>query len=99
MARRIAIFWTTFDVNDSGNNNHDQAIFFGLVTGGRWRRWPPVWRVAVNVLNKQSWAADSLGVRRGLTVPQSKELLCYKLLQGLRWVLSNDRSNRLKMLG
>ena len=32
--------------------------------------WPPIWRVATNILNKQSWTADkwcssSLGVGQG----------------------------------
>jgi len=37
----------------------------------RIEEWPPIWRVAANKLNKQSWTADkvwssSLGVGRGV---------------------------------
>jgi len=40
------------------------------VLGLRMKEPPPIWRVALNVLNKQSWSADkgwssSLGVGRG----------------------------------
>jgi hypothetical protein len=41
-----------------------------------------VWRVAANILNKQSRTTDrgwssSLGVERGLTTPHRKILTCY----------------------
>jgi len=26
----------------------------------RLEEWPPIWRVATNILNKQSWAADKV---------------------------------------
>jgi hypothetical protein len=42
---------------------------------------PPIWRVAANILNKQSRTADkgwssSLGVGRGLTTPRRINVLC-----------------------
>jgi hypothetical protein len=44
-----------------------------------------IWRVAANVLNKQSWTADkgwssSLGVGEGLTTPRRKIPACYETL-------------------
>ena len=45
---------------------------------------PPIWRVAANILNKQSRTADkgwssSLGFSRVLTTRHHKNLSCYKL--------------------
>jgi hypothetical protein len=45
--------------------------------------WAPIWRVAVNILNKQSWTADkrwssSLGVGVVLTNPHHKTGLVMK---------------------
>jgi hypothetical protein len=45
-----------------------------------------IWRVAANILTKQSRTADrgwssSLGVGQGLTTPTVKRLICYKMLQ------------------
>jgi len=31
-----------------------------LVLMLRLEEWPPIWRVAMNILNKQSWAADKV---------------------------------------
>ena len=46
--------------------------------------WPPMWRVAVHVLNKQSWTADKGcfscwgggGFGEVLTTPFRKNVLC-----------------------
>jgi hypothetical protein len=45
---------------------------------------PPVWRVAANILNKQSRAADkgwssSLGLSKVLTVHHCENVSCYEL--------------------
>jgi len=53
------------------------TIYFMNFMNCVWLRieeWPPLWRVAVNKLNKQSWTADkgwssSLGVGRGANNP------------------------------
>jgi hypothetical protein len=50
------------------------------VLGLRMEERPPIWRVAVNILNKQSRTADkgwssSLGLGEGLTVKMN---LCYE---------------------
>jgi len=46
--------------------------------------WPPVRRVAVNILNKQSLTADkgwssNLGLGEVVTIPHQKNWLCYEL--------------------
>jgi len=43
-----------------------------------------IWRVAANILNKQSWRANkgwfsSLGV--GLTIPHCRKVMCYEMFQ------------------
>ena len=45
---------------------------------------PPIWKVAVNILNKQSRTADkgwysSLGVGRVRKTPHCKNVPCYKI--------------------
>ena len=47
--------------------------------------WPPVWRVAANILNKQLRTADrglsySLGLDEVVTTPHHKNVSCYKPL-------------------
>jgi hypothetical protein len=48
-----------------------------------------IWRVAANILNKQSRTADkgwssSLGVGVGLTTPHCTEVICYEMFQSAR---------------
>jgi hypothetical protein len=43
-----------------------------------------IWRVAANILNKQSLKADreksfSLGVGRGATTPPHRKVMCYEM--------------------
>jgi len=46
---------------------------------------PPVWRVAANILNKQSPTADKgvvlqlVGLGEVLTTPQCKNISCYEM--------------------
>jgi len=47
-------------------------------------KWPPIWKVGVNILNKQSRTADkewysSLGVGWGAKTPHRKNVSCYKI--------------------
>ena len=62
--------------------------------------WPPIWRVAVYILNKQLWTADkgwssSLGLGQVVTIPHHKNWPCYEMDMCL-WaglVLWHDLSN------
>jgi hypothetical protein len=53
----------------------------------RIEEWPPIWRVAANILNVQSlttgtrWSS-SLGVGWGATIPHRKNWTCYKSYEG-----------------
>jgi hypothetical protein len=45
-----------------------------------------IWRIAVNILNKQSqtanrWWSSSLGLGKGLTTPHHKKPACYEMSQ------------------
>jgi hypothetical protein len=44
-----------------------------------------IWRVTVNILNKQSWTTDkrwssSIGFGKGVTISHCKMLACYEML-------------------
>jgi hypothetical protein len=66
------------------------------VVGGGGSLW--IWRVAVNILNKQPQVADkgwslSFGGGEDLTIPHCKMSACYKMLTqdlGTGWILWND---------
>jgi len=50
----------------------------------RMEEWPPIWKAAVNILNKQSQTADkgwssSLGVGRGAKNSYHKNISCYEM--------------------
>jgi hypothetical protein len=51
----------------------------GSFSGCGWRRRPPVWRVAANILNKQWQTAWVLGM--GLTTLDRKKKACYERSQ------------------
>jgi len=61
---------------------HDGMAHIQVVDGGR----PPIWRVAANILNKQSPTADkgwssNLGVRRGAEIWLGYESCTHVTLQ------------------
>jgi len=51
-------------------------------------KWPPMWNVAANILNKQLWTADkgwssNLGVGQGTNISSLKSVM----LQNISWCL------------